>query len=83
MVQQKKSKKSISRKGVGTLKKDQIRIWESSGKSDLPFGDYFKLVEVITPKTTSGQANRTIRINLHGKFSGQYWNDRTARHTKT
>ena len=34
-----------------------------SGKSDLSFGNYFKVVELFTPKTLLGQANRTVRIN--------------------
>ena len=39
----------------------------SSGKADQLFGDYFKVLEFVTPKTPPVQVNITIRMNSCGR----------------
>ena len=46
-----------------TLIKDELHGRLSSVKTAHYFGDYFKVVKVITPKTKPGQFNITVRMN--------------------
>ena len=55
------------RKGSRNLIKYQLNLWVSSDKTDLSFGDYFNVVEVITTKNPPGKVNITAMINSHGR----------------
>ena len=57
--------------GTGTLIKDEIQRWVNSDKENLCVGDYVKVVESVTIKTSIGQVNIIIRMKSHRRrFQG-------------
>ena len=41
--------------------------WQKSGMAAKRFGEYIRIVEVLTPNTSPGQTERTIRMNATGR----------------
>ena len=52
-------------KRAGNIINEQLCWWVSSGEAALSFGDYFKVVEFITPKTPPVNVNIIVRVISH------------------